>query len=196
MIADNIAWVLLRKKINISRYPVIGESVRILTYPAGIDRIFAYRDYFMYDESGAVIASASSTWTLFCLEKRSLIRIPPQYHYLKQDDQTKVLPVPDGQYASLTRADYTSSYIVNYFDLDWNNHTNNLVYVRIMLNALPLEWHKKYELTQLSFQIKSECQYGEKLVTQAQIDKDKIIFLITKEDGSTAMLADGMVREK
>ena len=129
------SWVLLTKEINISRLPVLGEVVTVETYPAGVERIFAYRDYRVFDQSGKCIVSAPSTWTLFNTVKRSLEKIPPHISNLPFPNHVTPLTrckrkivVPEGGISS-------DPFKVNHFHLDWNNHVNNVNYLQFILEA-------------------------------------------------------------
>jgi acyl-ACP thioesterase len=43
-----ISWVVMRKNMTINRLPVLGEKIQILTYPAGFEKFFTYRDFHSY----------------------------------------------------------------------------------------------------------------------------------------------------
>lgn len=57
-------WVLSRLKLKIDRTPRLGETIEVMTYPSGFERLFATREFFFFDENGTEIASASSCWLL------------------------------------------------------------------------------------------------------------------------------------
>ena len=73
---QQIGWVLLRLEMRISRLPVLGEKIQIRTTPSCFELAFTYRDYYMLDEQGEVIASVASTWILMNTESRRPARIP------------------------------------------------------------------------------------------------------------------------
>ncbi|HPH21091.1 MAG TPA: thioesterase, partial [Haliscomenobacter sp.] len=72
----SLAWVLIRKRIDIERLPMLGEKISIHSYPTGADRVFTYRDFRVYDEAGQQIATAATTWLLMNLQTRQMSRIP------------------------------------------------------------------------------------------------------------------------
>jgi acyl-CoA thioesterase FadM len=74
----SLAWVLIRKRIDIERLPILGEKISIHSYPTGADRVFTYRDFRVYDEAGLEIASACTTWLLMNTETRQMSRIPAE----------------------------------------------------------------------------------------------------------------------
>jgi medium-chain acyl-[acyl-carrier-protein] hydrolase len=44
-----MSWVLSRMRIEISRWPKWGDTVRLRTWPSGRDRLFYYRDFEIKD---------------------------------------------------------------------------------------------------------------------------------------------------
>ena len=185
---DKISWVLLRKELNITRLPCLGETIQVKTFPSGFDRILAYRDYLVFDAQGSLLATAASTWTLMDLVKRSLLRIPEKYFHLKPPAEAVLLPRADSRF-HFEEVVYTHTYTVDYFDIDWNGHVNNLVYIRMSLSALPMEWHLSHQLKSMSYQIKAECLYKEFLTVQVSKQTDQLGFQVIKEDGSIAFMA-------
>ncbi len=133
---NDASWVLLSKRLKIARLPVLGEKVSIHTYPAGVKRIYAFRDYWMLDSSGEIIASASSTWTLMDLETRKLKPIPASILELPLPDEFDLLSnvstkirLPDVSFS-------VTPFSIGYFHLDWNNHVNNVHFVRFILESI------------------------------------------------------------
>jgi medium-chain acyl-[acyl-carrier-protein] hydrolase len=58
----NIAWVLREQAMCVMRYPVLGEVLRIATWPTRAERILCHRDYRICDEGGRLIARGTSAW--------------------------------------------------------------------------------------------------------------------------------------
>ncbi len=158
---DNCSWVLLRKEVIATRPILLSEEIRIITYPAGFHRILAYRDFLVYDIKDQLIATASSTWTLMHLEKRKIQRIPPRILSLTPPEQT--LPVPQGKLT--IDEDYCDAYeyTMRYDDLDWNDHVNNIVFAKLMIQGAPKDFLDHFRLTQYKLHIKSECLFGENI---------------------------------
>ena len=48
---QNLAWVLMRKHIQIDRYPILGEEISIKTHPSGFEKILTHRDYRVFDQN-------------------------------------------------------------------------------------------------------------------------------------------------
>ena len=59
-----LMWVLSRLKLQVFRTPLLGETVAVTTWPSGIERLFATREFLLADENGETVARASSCWLL------------------------------------------------------------------------------------------------------------------------------------
>ena len=62
--ARNETWVLSRMRVEIERWPERGDAIVVETWPKGMDRLFAVRDFLVFDEKGEILARSSSYWLL------------------------------------------------------------------------------------------------------------------------------------
>lgn len=159
----NISWVLLSKEINFYQYPGLGEKITIETFPSGVDKIFAYRDYYVYNEKRELIATAPSTWTLMDMDSRSIVKIPEsllEIGYPKGKEFLerckRKIRIPE----SLTQP---TQHKVNIFHMDWNGHVNNVHYLRFIMesNAHHLD---AYTPKKICIQYKQESLLHDELI--------------------------------
>jgi len=124
----NINWVLMRKQLKVNRLPRLGEKIRVGTYPAGFYRFFAFRDYYVFDSNGKVLASSASTWLMMNLQQRKVAPIPDFVMAIEKDcpAEENCLPRPKGRLSKFGEADQTASFRVDWHDLDFNEHLNNV----------------------------------------------------------------------
>ncbi len=182
----NLAWVLLRKSVTISSAPLMGDKVTLITYPSHFDRFLAYRDYKMYDQSGELLAYASSTWTLMDMVKRKISRIPQSLLELKVSEDETLLERPPSKLTLSDAVINQEDVEVKLYDLDWNGHVNNLKFVRYILESLPVEYHSK-TLVNLQFHIKAEAFLQDQISVQnATIEESKnhVSHRLTTDGGS------------
>ena len=167
-----ISWVLLRKELKVYRLPRLGERIKVITYPAGFDRVFAFRDFWVYSESDEVLAHAASTWTLLNLATRKLQRIPQEMLDMNLISPEDRLQPPDSKID--VPQDFTNaySYDINNFDLDWNSHVNNVVLSKLMLQSFEHDFHNEHKLQRFTFHIKNECYLGERVRIDHEEDDD------------------------
>ncbi len=165
-----ISWVLMRKSLHISRLPSLGETITILTHPAGFEKFFTYRDYRVFDRQGEQIAASSSTWMLMNTETRQLARIPSSILRLQEQmpPEERCLPRPAGRLPRIERPERAKSYEVNWYDLDFNMHLNNTFYLKWMLEALPENTLRNDRLQQIELLYRAEALWEDPLLAEVQ----------------------------
>lgn len=73
---QGIAWVLARMVIHIRDYPGNGEDILIETWPSGVSRRVATRDFRLTNSKGEIIGVAQSFWMMFDLGTRRAAQWP------------------------------------------------------------------------------------------------------------------------
>jgi acyl-ACP thioesterase len=153
-----MAWVLSRMRLEVSRLPQWGDTVRLRTWPSGRDRLFYYRDFEISDGDGRLLLLAGTAWFVIDFEKRERIQ-PDWWSGCDLPIGPKVFSAKLQRLKSCgCRAGETAS--VNYGDLDQNGHVSNIRYVEWILNRLPLEFHQSHALQSLEVNYLSEAVYG------------------------------------
>lgn len=189
-----ISWVLTRKNMSINRLPILGEKIKIITYPAGFEKFFTYRDYKVFAENGDLLCQSASTWILMNIEKRRMTRIPDFIKELvkKMEPNAQIgLPRPNLKLDfKFEKEDFTKQFEVNYFDLDFNNHLSNVTYLKWMLEAIPSEFLLNNQIKKIDVLYRAECRLGE-IVTSAvqQIEENIFIHRLSSSKGKELMLA-------
>jgi acyl-ACP thioesterase len=167
----SLAWVLIRKRIDIERLPMLGEKLSIHSFPTGADRVFTYRDFRVYDGEGKVLATAATTWLLMNIQTRQMSRIPAEllarfsgYFPPKEmclPHALDSLPVMNQQLSDRT-------YQVGWYDLDFIKHLNNVHFVKWMLEALPEETLAKQQIRRMDLLFLAEGNLHDQIDAQFQ----------------------------
>ncbi|NJL74602.1 MAG: acyl-ACP thioesterase [Saprospiraceae bacterium] len=162
---QNLAWVLMRQSAHFERLPMLGEEISILTYPAGFDRVFTFRDYQVFDAQQRCIIQAASTWLLMDTQARKMTRIPDFITALSPaiPAPEKCLPRCGFTLYPLETFDRTQLSKVGWYDLDFNAHVNNVQYVKWMLETIPTDTLKDKHLQTLEIQFRAECRLGDEV---------------------------------
>lgn len=149
MLKEHIVWVLSRTELCMDRYPVVGETVRVDTFPMPNKRWFFPRYFVFYDEAGEVIGKASTLWLLMDVEERKMAAPEKAIPYLPDNsDLTAPMPFP-GNMPALTAQAVVSTYQPVYTDIDVNQHMNNTKYAEVLCNVLGMETMREYEIAKL-----------------------------------------------
>ena len=183
---EAMSWVLLKKDISVNSLPTVGETINIKTYPAGFERIFAYRDFIVYNSSLDIIITASSVWGLLNTRTRKLIKIPPyEFYNVIPDDR---LDRPSFKLSENVKQHYSHKSPILWSHLDWNNHVNNIVLVQKMLDVIPPDFLYQHSIHRLSIQFKNESILGDELVSFCEINSQEVSHII-KRASDNAVIA-------
>jgi len=122
-------WVLSRMQIKVHKMPSWGDHIVVKTAGRGIDKLFALREFLVEDAKGNVIAESMSAWLLLDVRSKRPQRpnhvLPPEL--FSENADPGLLPAkldPAGEFGK------SSELTVRPFDLDMNNHVNNVSYIR------------------------------------------------------------------
>ena len=170
----HLAWVLMRKHIRIYRIPMLGETLRMRTHPSGFEKVFTYRDYRVWDEEGNKVAEVSTTWLCMDTQTRRMTRIPEHIRAMELPPKEDCLPIPERTPLSFGETTHQLRYRVNWFDLDFNSHLNNVQYVQWMLEAAPEELLQGSQVAEMELQYKAESLLGDELVSEVETTEEGI----------------------
>jgi acyl-ACP thioesterase len=157
-------WVLSRVKIELNKYPAWGEKINFETWPKGINKLFALRDFEFRDSEGELIGAATTRWLV--LDSKNMR--PKRIQSLPVE-----LPDNEGRYGindELGKIDISSEYdfsmdrVVAYGDIDVNMHVNNAKYVEWILDCFTAEHYNESQIKALQLNFLSETKMGDKVV--------------------------------
>ena len=168
----NLFWVLSRIKIEIENIPKWGDTIEIETWPKGVEKLFALRDFIVRDINGNVLILATSSWLVVDTFKYKLHRI----------DELGV-PIPDnnGKYALNEVADKIKPILgintelehkIYYNELDYNLHVNNSNYPAWLLNFYSPIDLTEHKLKTIQLNFLEEARFGDELKLIRTVDGD------------------------
>lgn len=166
LIDNNMVWILNRFTVRMYRYPVTGERIRIETWPSGADRLYAYRDFELFDESGEMILSARTAWLILDFVRRRPVMLSEEVKEIAaMNRRFASIDVPErpprisGEVVRVTR------FPVRLSDLDLNRHVNNVKYLEWVLETLT-DQGTAVRPKSFDIQFKAESKYGDVVVAQ------------------------------
>ena len=74
----NRAWFLISWQIDVERYPVLQEKIRVGTWAYDFKGSMGYRNIVIRDENGANIVQAASQWSYIDTDTLRPVRIEPE----------------------------------------------------------------------------------------------------------------------
>ncbi len=187
LLERNMTWVLSRYHVKFLGYPKLGEALNVRTWRSGIDGLFALREFEVSDETGNLLALATSSWAILKMDTKRPVRIEnvfPDLSSVEQralDDKFKTLPKPDN-------CDMEKSFPVRIQDLDVNRHVNNTVYAGWAIETVPDDILFHYRLAEIEISYRAEAFYGDTVTSRTGLsDKENtgpfLHQLVNEEDG-------------
>lgn len=165
--ARNLFWAIIRQKVQITRLPMAGETIRLETWAMPATRTYYPRSTVAYDAEGNEIFRAIGMWVLMDVNTRSLV-LPGKSDVTVQGLLTGTELKAPGSLApkALNNAAVRR---VGYTDLDRNGHMNNTRCLEWINDLLPSAFHKDHIPTEFTVCYHSEAREGDELQLHWQV---------------------------
>lgn len=159
--AKRMFWAITRHRVQITRLPCHGETIRIETWPMPTTKVAYPRSVVVYDQQGQECFRAVSLWVLMDMDKRSMI-LPGKSGIsvvgtLRGMELDSALCLP-----SRTLRCHRSR-TVAFTDLDRNGHMNNTKYLDWISDLLPSDFHRNHQPREMTVCYLSEAREGQTL---------------------------------
>lgn len=185
---NSLAWSLYQWDIDIKKYPLLGQSLKVTTRPLAFDKFNAYREFKIFHDE-EVLVEACSRWVLLDINKMKPTIIPSYlYEAYGINNETKharmsKIPIP-------VKCDYQKDFFVRFSDIDTNKHVNNAKYIQWALETLPLNILTDYLLANIKVVYRRESKYGDiiKSVVEIREEDNKIICIHEIKDKNENIL--------
>lgn len=174
------SWILLNWKVRIFKRPKYAENLKIVTWAYGMEKLYALRDFEIYNEKGELVIIASSKWVCFDTEKESIIKIDEEMRDSYTIENKKVfkekiekLKEPD-KYIDEAKLQITRDMI------DVNRHVHNINYIDFATHILPYDVMQK--ATNIDVMYKREIKEDDKIKCKYGIEENFHYAVIKSED--------------
>ncbi len=167
MDVDHYAWVLSRFHITFPAPPSWRDKVEISTWHKGTRGPFFVRDFMVCDASGKREVLGTSSWIVLNEQTRSMVRMSELPSVVPEGSDSKFVAIdpvapklmmPRGSEPSLVK-----EHVVEYQDLDFIGHTNNVRYVEWSLGCIDTAFLAEHPLRDLQINFVHETHAGEKV---------------------------------
>ena len=158
---QQLFWAVIRHRVQVSRYPMTGETVTVQTWPMPTTRSAYPRSTVAYDEKGNELFRAISLWVLMDLNTRAMILPGKSGVDVSGVLMGSELAVPGS--ISLMSGANTAVRNVAFTDLDRNGHMNNCQYLQWLADLLPSSFHAENLPKEFTLCYYSEAREGDHL---------------------------------
>lgn len=179
IVKKNLAWFLLKYRIEFEDYPEGIYDLIIQTEPRGCNKLFAYRDFYIKHKN-KLIGRATTNWALVDLNTKSMANVsealdnnPHLRQHEKRDDDLNFdkIKIPE----TFNRE---KIFEIRFDDLDVNKHVNNANYIVWAFEVLDFEYRRNHKLKTLDMVFKKETKYGTSVISQAFVNDNETIHLL------------------
>jgi len=161
---EDRTWVLRSLHLKIYQYPVWKDEIRIVTWPSKAGHYKAFRDFQIFDSRKKILGEAVTEWIIVDLVKRRPVKIPLDIENICNEINKTLfessLKTLNNQ---ISGTETISTFRVRYSDLDINEHVNNTVYLRWMLDTLIPEISENKKCSELKISYKAEALPGQQI---------------------------------
>lgn len=172
------AWLLAAWDIEIDRYPMFGETLRVVTIPYAFKGFFGYRNFGIIDEQGRMIARANSTWFWFDSEKGIPARLDadtkkayPLEEKLAMNYTPRKISIPE-------YSEEKEPFPVRKNHLDTNGHVNNAQYIVMAMEYVP----SHFTVTKMRADYQKSAVYGDRIFPRITEEENRITVQLCNEE--------------
>lgn len=166
-------WVLSRVIVELTDTVRFDEEIVIETWPKGIDKIFALRDFNIKNSEGQKIGVATTAWLLMDSHRgRPVIFTPENFNLPIYQIPPSINVTPD-KIQEPTGLDKAGSIKVSYSDLDVNHHVNNARYLEYVADIFPTDLYRNHFMDFIQVNYLKELKMGDELNLFAKATDDK-----------------------
>lgn len=167
----NAAWVLVKMRVDIDRYPMWDEEITLETWPQNPRKYEFDRDYLIKDKDGNIIIKAVSVWVIIDIDSREIKKAEtiavdyPEFITERAIDCKLGRLRPTGDLVMVYKKHIGCS------DIDMNGHINNSKYVDFIMDCFSMEDLKKYKARSIQVCYLNEAFAGDTIELYECADK-------------------------
>jgi len=182
LVRDGMFWILSRIKLYIKRIPKWKETIKLETWAKGVDRLFALRDFLVFDSDNNIIISVTQNWLLLSVKNLRPLKIEsigdflndPTTHAIDEKLDKLVIPENVSIIDKITKNVRTS-------DIDIYFHVNNAKYIDWISDMLVDEFLNKQKILSLEVNFLSEIKINSKIELIRSKCDDGFAYVESKE---------------
>ena len=184
---NNAIWVLAKTKVHFNKYPKWRDLIVGTVFTTGIKPIRVETEAQFKDKDNNVLFYANQETCVIDLTDRKIRKIntvnyPTGVQIKEGINKEKYLRLN----TEFTEADKVYEQKIHSTDIDFSYHTNNVSYVKYILNSLNSDFIDSHKITDFEIHYINESKEGQKLSIYKKIKDNEIEFLIKEENREIA----------
>ncbi len=174
----NRCWIVNSWQIKVVRYPKLGETIKVYTWPNSLKGILGTRNFKLTDQNGDLLAVANSLWTFFDTEHLRPAKITEDI-LNRYEMEPEFEADWEGRKITLPQEmEEREPFFVRTNHLDTNYHVNNGQYILMAQTYLP----EGFETKELRVEYKKAAVLGDEIFPHVYKEESRIIVSLTDEN--------------
>ena len=175
----NLVWIITEYDIDVIRLPRFAEEITIETEALSYNRLFCYRRFTIYDESGQAIIQMLATFALMDRDSRKVHSVDPEMvaPYLSEFSK-KIIRGP--KYTDLDNPT-SKDYHVRFYDLDLNGHVNNSKYLDWIFEVMGADFLMGHIPQKINLKYVKEVRPGGMITSSYELDGSQSRHQVTSQ---------------
>lgn len=137
---EQAAWMLIAWQVVVERQPVMGEKIKVCTWPYDFGGFYGYRNFALEGEDGRVVAYANSVWVFMDLVHGRPRKIIPKLLEAYQKEERFPMEYKERKIEVQGEGTKEEAFAVHPSQIDTNHHVNNERYIEMAKEYLPEEF--------------------------------------------------------
>ena len=164
----NLVWIITEYDIDVIRLPRFAEEITIETEALSYNRLFCYRRFTIYDESGQAIIQMLATFALMDRDSRKVHSVDPEMVTPYQSEFSKKI-IRGPKYTDLDNPT-SKDYHVRFYDLDMNGHVNNSKYLDWIFEVMGADFLMDHIPQKINLKYVKEVRPGGMITSSYELD--------------------------
>lgn len=171
-------WILSSWQIEVDRYPMMGEHIKITTWSTGFEGLYGKRNFVMETPEGERLAWANSLWVYMDLEKGRPVRPDAETQQMYGADAPLDVEFAPRKIELPKTVEERESFPVRRQQIDTNDHVNNCQYIQMAIEVLPECGRAK----KIRVEYKKSAVFGDVICPKVAIESDRKVVELCDAD--------------
>ena len=187
------SWVILSWRVEVISRPKFNTTLTVKTWSRKMDKLFAYRDFNIFDEEGRLIVKASSKWVLLDYDTGKIVKLTED---ITNDFELENINAFDNEKELETDFNYEINnriyYKITKSQIDLNHHLNNINYLDLAKEILTesIDSYNRFDVL-----YKKQIILGEEIyVYNCKSEDAKYIVISDEEDNLNIKRARAIIK--
>jgi len=181
---EGIGWVLYSGCFHMDHYPRYRERIKIKTWISKFKGFMGFREYQVFSEEGTFYGGFRGLWLYFDLEKRRPVPVDKIYLELwPMRNEPAIQHEIKPSKKKIEEPDIVKSFSVNRYDIDSNNHVNNVRYMQWLMESIPDEFYNKAQMEFIQGTFLKETIYNRHVYSECKIiSPNELVHTVTEKE--------------